>query len=377
MIDNAIAQHLGRRPINVNPASPECFKLASMWIQRCLDSHTTCFSASNSGNSLPSRVIDVGPTPDSIPYLLLTNGEKGMWITLSHSWGLVQPLKTTLQNIGAHQKALPEHTLPSLFKDAIRVTRELKQRYLWIDSLCIIQDSVSDWLTESSQMGNIYKNSLVTIASYTTSNSSESMFDTTLTNRRADHSVKVACYSSRHDLRGHIVIERRKVDDIYFPGLLSRRAWAFQEDILSPRTLRWELYELAWQCRTESQRESEPSTKRNANNNDSRKAWTSNNTTCSSAAEPKHRQPKKSRHEMHPSVQVLWYINLQDFVLKNITFVTDRLPAISGVAKEVARHTGSEYFAGLWRQDLYRGLLWIAPGNTETNKTYVAPSWSV
>jgi len=54
--------------------------------------------------------------------------------------------------------------LPSTFQDAVRITKSLQVRYLWIDSLCIIQDDFSDWEREASLMGNVYANSFLTIA---------------------------------------------------------------------------------------------------------------------------------------------------------------------------------------------------------------------
>jgi hypothetical protein len=46
--------------------------------------------------------------------------------------------------------------MPATFFDATIITRELGYRYLWIDSLCIVQDFLEDWEAESQNMGNIY-----------------------------------------------------------------------------------------------------------------------------------------------------------------------------------------------------------------------------
>lgn len=62
--------------------------------------------------------------------------------------------------------------LPPLFQDAIIITRQLGLRYLWIDSLCIIQDSLRDWETEAAKMASIYQNSYVTISATDASNGS-------------------------------------------------------------------------------------------------------------------------------------------------------------------------------------------------------------
>ena len=66
--------------------------------------------------------------------------------------------------------------LSQTYQDAIAITRLLGLRYLWIDSLCIIQDSVVDWQTEAAKMGGIFKSSLCTIAASSASSSSEGCF---------------------------------------------------------------------------------------------------------------------------------------------------------------------------------------------------------
>ncbi|TVY55546.1 hypothetical protein LCER1_G002742 [Lachnellula cervina] len=62
-----------------------------------------------------------------------------------------------LKDFGLHYR------LPPSFRDAVIVTRELGIRYLWIDSLCIVQDDLDDWRKESAQMDRIYGMSFLTI----------------------------------------------------------------------------------------------------------------------------------------------------------------------------------------------------------------------
>lgn len=66
--------------------------------------------------------------------------------------------------IGKNLKGIPVPQLPKTFRDAILITRELQIRYLWIDSLCIIQDSPSDWTKHVSEMAHIYHNGVLTLA---------------------------------------------------------------------------------------------------------------------------------------------------------------------------------------------------------------------
>jgi hypothetical protein len=112
---------------------------------------------------LPTRLIDVGP-PDNAkkPRLCLGQdiGEDKRYITLSHCWGgdTSGILKTTRATIDERLLGFEMESLPQNFRDAIVMTRKLRVRYLWIDSLCIIQDSREDWEQESAVMGEVYSN---------------------------------------------------------------------------------------------------------------------------------------------------------------------------------------------------------------------------
>ena len=79
-----------------------------------------------------------------------------MYAALSHCWGKVRPLTTTSTNLNQHLISIPLSSMPEMFQDAVIASRELGIRYLWIDSLCIIQDSVEDWELECSKMGRVY-----------------------------------------------------------------------------------------------------------------------------------------------------------------------------------------------------------------------------
>jgi Heterokaryon incompatibility protein (HET) len=119
--------------------------------------------------ALPTRVIDVGPSDASIePRLIISKGRDGAYIALSHRWGapdLSKPqLTTTAANLPAMIEKIPLESMPLNYKDAVITTRKLSFRYLWIDSLCIIQDSMQDWEAESAKMGEVYQNAQLTIA---------------------------------------------------------------------------------------------------------------------------------------------------------------------------------------------------------------------
>jgi hypothetical protein len=159
----------------------------------CIQGHERCGHAAT---KLPTRVVDVGPSGGSrepflyIPsdqqkpapyneddnpgtdpswekFLLDTRRESEgdfLYTTLSYCWGNSQTFVTTLENLEDMKKNIPWHKLPLTIQDAILVTRGLGIRYLWVDALCIIQDSPVDWAAESKKMGDIYGGSFLTIS---------------------------------------------------------------------------------------------------------------------------------------------------------------------------------------------------------------------
>lgn len=78
------------------------------------------------------------------------------YVALSHCWGPEPPLKTTSKNRRQMERDLSWSFLPKTFQDAILVTLHLGMQYIWIDSLCIIQDDALDWDRESARMCNCH-----------------------------------------------------------------------------------------------------------------------------------------------------------------------------------------------------------------------------
>jgi hypothetical protein len=135
--------------------------IISEWLQAC-NKHEDCVPTK--GHSfLPSRVIDVSPNESSNVAIQLSKMNMAPYTALSHCWGKGAVAKTTKNNYAVHQLSIPFSELPRTFQDAVLVTRSLGVKYLWIDSLCIIQDGVEDWQTESGKMADIYSDAYLVI----------------------------------------------------------------------------------------------------------------------------------------------------------------------------------------------------------------------
>ncbi|KAH6694906.1 heterokaryon incompatibility protein-domain-containing protein [Leptodontidium sp. MPI-SDFR-AT-0119] len=124
------------------------------------------------------RLLDVRQSEEGWVRLVETHTEQGPYIALSHCWGheTRRPIRTTRATFKGYLDGIPFISLPKTFQDAVKICRESDVRYLWIDSLCIIQDNEDDWLRESAHMGTIYENARLAIAESSARDSTEGCF---------------------------------------------------------------------------------------------------------------------------------------------------------------------------------------------------------
>ncbi|KAE9380899.1 HET-domain-containing protein [Stipitochalara longipes BDJ] len=343
--------------------------LVSGWLTECLAGHEDCAHQSSAKVVPPTRVIDVGQADGSTaPFLHVCRDEVQEWVTLSHCWGQNAPLKTTVESFSEHQRALPSSKLPKLFDDAVLITRKLGYRYLWIDSLCIIQDNKEDWVREASNMGNIYKHCVFMISADYCRDSQESILENHGTDKV--EYVQQGCYSSKSGFHSVMYTCSGGPDDPPTSTVLGSWAWAHQEQVLSPRTLHWTPSQIKWVCRTMIRSEHNPSGAQQWPSQDPKYPYPTK-TICLS----QERFQRALETNYYDSLE-LWYHLVTQFCVRKITFEEDSFAAVSSLAKEVRRLSGHDYKAGLWAQDFHNGLLWSTNGRASTQQTYVAPSWS-
>ena len=163
-LDDPASSIVPTRPLNPDPVSAQNLRAMDEWLCRCnskLRGHETCPKWEIRTSILPTRVINV---VGDLPRLYTpSSGTTGQYATLSYCWGGYQPLSTTMARLAKYHSALPE-ALPATIQDAITLTRALGIPFLWVDSLCIVKDSILDKANEIAKMGQIYKNTWVTFA---------------------------------------------------------------------------------------------------------------------------------------------------------------------------------------------------------------------
>jgi Heterokaryon incompatibility protein (HET) len=368
--DNPAAPFVRDRPVNTDSASVGCFDLAKHWIRTCLEQHPLCPRDSN--NILPTRVIDVGTSENSQnPFLFITQGQCGQWVTLSHCWGSATPAMTTTETLSAHCRHIIPRDLPPLYRDAVEITRRLRYRYLWIDSLCILQDSIPDWRSESAEMGAIYRNAVLNISADASPDPDCGIFESANSKRGpAVPLLSLACRSSTGQTEGsvdiHSMLKRTQNENP-----LHERAWVVQENMFSPRKLHYEADEIWWSCETTRYCcESDPDMNRIISTDKGPHSIFQMPLLSQFGVKPAEEDVEK----VSSTVLSLWYRKIVDYAARQITYNSDRFPAIAGLAKEVAAHTGYQYKAGLWLEDVHAGLLWNAP-RVGVDARH-APTWS-
>ncbi|KAK4222675.1 heterokaryon incompatibility protein-domain-containing protein, partial [Podospora fimiseda] len=137
--------------------------LAQSWLTECVESHPLCKTV-HEEHTLPTRIIDVGSDNENIERRpVISNGITGKYITLSHCWGNFVPLTTEISTMQKRISGISYSTLPKTFQDAVTIARLLQIKYLWINSLCIVQDDPQDWELEASKMAGVYSGALLTI----------------------------------------------------------------------------------------------------------------------------------------------------------------------------------------------------------------------
>lgn len=224
-------------------------KIITAWLDECIHFHQNCQEPSEAHpgkflRKLPARVLDVGPSKGSCDELQLTEDFRGPYVALSHCWGTTRHLVTEKNTIESHKKGIPLQKLPKTFQDAVIFTKDIGLRYLWIDSLCILQDDIKDWKNEAAKMGDVYQNAYCTIAATGSKGDQEGIFI-----QRSKQDAHSLWYDAANI---HIAVTYIEDDVAAMKELhtspLSTRAWTLQERLLSRRTIHFTESRVIWEC---------------------------------------------------------------------------------------------------------------------------------
>lgn len=317
--------------------------VAKQWLKECLASHKKC-NALNSRYA-PTRLLYLGGERVRIS-LGFERDKEAKYATLSHCWGSLQFETLKKHNLDAFRAQVPSDALTKTFSDAIHTARYLGLKYIWIDSLCIIQDDEEDWRNESSLMSSVYGGSTINIAAANALDGRSGCFQKRASSWRCQIQIQHATKSTIYNC----------IPDTTFESLekspLATRGWVFQERALSKRILHFTKDQVIWECEEGIFYEiAFPGRK----------------------SGPRH---IKSRQIYELDRDVTW----MDMVIKysscELTYSKDKLTALSGLARMMQENSKDEYVAGMWRKDLEGGLLWNALKPAPRLPPQAGPSWS-
>ncbi|KAL9094584.1 MAG: hypothetical protein Q9165_003143 [Trypethelium subeluteriae] len=284
-------------------------------------------------------------------------------MTLSHCWGAAETVKLLQGNVREFCSGFSVDRLPATYKDAIHLTKALGVRYLWIDSLCIIQDSEEDWLREAAAMDTVYASSHCNIAALDAVDSHGGCFLERDPSRVDIDDVEVHHPHGESSRRYRVLTNTDWVEALE-QSPLYHRAWVLQERFLPPRTLLYGKHQILWECRSHAACERSPS------------------------GVPDLIQPHAvfrakqmlAKVDLTPS-QHFWEDIVERYSRGDLTRLGDKLVALSGIASVYG--LADDYLSGLWRETLLPGLLWQVPELKQFNGQpsvrpagYRAPSWS-
>lgn len=373
------------------------------WRRRCLAQHPKC-RGTRGPQSLPSRVIDVSTetTPHTVK-LHETRGESGIYAALSYCWGSCSQRTTTKSTLLDHLAGIPISVLPATIQDAIKLCRSLGIPYLWVDSLCIIQDDSEDWRHEAAEMAAIYGRSALTISTPQNSHCDESFNNLNASQPEGPSLPEMLWKHRRHGeaVTGTVTVRRMSLNSSGKPqssfstgkqgSPWMTRGWTLQEWLLSPRVLHCG-NERMWDCYQTWYSEScliVRSSSAAADDFDS--------IGDDSVSHVFARMARLDPDIRGSTLDTHWARLVEDFTYRTLSRQTDKLPAIAGLATKFMEHNHSKalrakYLAGLWyykgiypfegkkypTSQIPLGLLWRRSGvdYMRSPAAYRAPSWS-
>jgi hypothetical protein len=336
-------------------------------LARCIDEHPGCQTPPTERAYMPTRILDLGMIGDSATdissrtgvQLVESDGLAGerKYACLSYRWDS-NNLTTTRATYEQHREGIAFKDLTLAFQDTVHIVRRLGVRYLWIDSLCIVQDDEEDWRAESKTMATVYSRALFTLARHVDSTTSLKSLSQMQIHIVSDPSVLPPVYAR---------LQPKHIWDILGSEQrpLLKRGWVFQERLLSPRVIHFTDFEIIWECHEVSQ--------------------------CQCASTGSFMMTPKISHARalgltdhtaivnEAAIRERWRSIIQEYSWLDLTKLSDRLPAIQGCAEQIRPHLQDSYSFGLWTKSSGRDLSWyhshVRPERRPIELFHV-PTWS-
>ncbi|KIM95273.1 hypothetical protein OIDMADRAFT_72138, partial [Oidiodendron maius Zn] len=323
--------------------------------QSCFEQHSECVKFQTS-DWMPTRVLEV----DTKTWKLRMPAEENIaiekYVTLSYCWGKDPFLNLTTGVFNSFKGGHPIAQLPKTFQEAISVANYFGIKYIWIDALCIIQDSTEDWIKESGKMCKVYSNAYCNLIAAASENPHGGLF------RRRNRSCPPLATIKPKWANGNQYSMLSSIDSVgamnlYYDELNSTntafRGWILQERILAPRLLCFCNNQVYFECEQGIKSE-----------------------VCPSGPPSYMNVGCTGSHDGSPMKR--WSSLVDEYSACLLTKPSDKLVALSGVADRYSEILNDTYVAGLWQSQLPWNLMWYVQQGQEAKRaeTYRAPTWS-
>ncbi|KAI0595421.1 heterokaryon incompatibility protein-domain-containing protein [Biscogniauxia sp. FL1348] len=338
--NTAAARYLAERNTILSPDPQLRASVSKHWLSACQGLHPRC--GGKTPTQMPTRVVDLDePSTATTPKLKITGGEHDCYAALSYSWGegVRHKVKLNRDTLDSFQQEIPTADMTLAHREALQIARELGYSYIWIDALCIIQGDKEDWAREAGKIADVYGNAELTIVAGRSNNSLQGFLEHT-----AEPSITCRIpYNRPHadipsDAYCYLTLRRSKV-----AGPVDKRAWCFQESVLSRRMIVYGEAQLSFKCRQSIVHE---------DGNFHIYSW-----------------GKGGRYDLSydalsdpaltaATVLDRWYGLSYQYAVRDLFDPTDNFATLAGVAFRFQQALKCRYLAGLWENDMIRGLLW-------------------
>ncbi|KAF4625534.1 hypothetical protein G7Y89_g12632 [Cudoniella acicularis] len=297
--------------------------------------------------SYPTRLLELG---ESTVRLVLPAEEKlsGPYATLSYCLG---PNPTFINlapsNLRELQVGIIQADLPIAFQESIHFIKGLPIRYVWIDTLCIIQSgpgSVKDWHSESAKMQDVYSNCIVNIALSRAAHPSESCLGGPTLTAIPPFEVETTGFFGNDDSAKSTatIVYFNYYREALYGQPLGFRVWALQERLLPPRVLSLGLGELFWDCiQAPNACESFPSGVGDLYSN-----FQLTDKAIPNASDSK-------------TLESAWWTFVEEYTNRKLTYPeVDKLVAMSAIATRIGSRVDDVYIEGHFWKTLLDSLNW-------------------
>lgn len=298
---------------------------------------------------LPTRLVEIGagPSPASARLVEPDPGTSGTYMTLSYRWSSACDHVTTQRNKAQYMQQIDLDTLPKTFVDVMWLCWGMEVRYLWIDSLCIVQDDPADWERESKLMGDVYSNALCCLAAHSDPGDAGGCLP---------REKKLPILQGKHGELFRVSLRDVFWEDMALNSAIVRRGWVLQERLLSSHIL----HLLPTQIYLESALGKVVDVESGRSHYSTKmpnlvSIWPSPSLAT-------------SRRDSRGTQVKRWQRIVEWYSLCGLSKTSDKLPALSGIAAKIQNNTMGDYLAGMWGESFRQDLLWLSVDSTRSRR---------